>query len=71
MVTVIFVIAGVVLLVGLTVLLERRSSHAAPFARDVEHRGLTADGRHQGRSPGADGGGMSYYNGGDGGGSGS
>ena len=64
MVTAILIIAGVVLLVGLVIILQRRSSHSEPLARDVEHRGLTAPGGHHGRSPGADGGGMSYYNGG-------
>ena len=64
MVTAIIVIAGVMLLVGLLVILQRRSSGSEPLSRDVEHRGPTAEGGHQGRSPGADGGGMSYYNGG-------
>ena len=45
------------------------SSSAGPQDRSRcretwQHRPPSAEGGHQGRSPGADGGGMSYYNGG-------
>jgi hypothetical protein len=59
----IFIVAAA-LIVGLVVILVRRSSGSEPPSRDVEHLPPSADGGHQGRSPGADGGGMSYYNGG-------
>ena len=62
--TIAIVIMAAVLVVGLVVILKRRSSAPGPSPRDVEHRPPTAEGGHQGRSPGADGGGMSYYNGG-------
>jgi hypothetical protein len=64
MTIVIFISAGV-LLVGLIVILQRRSSGSEPTSRDVEHIDPKAEGTHQARSPGADGGGISYYNGGE------
>jgi hypothetical protein len=62
--TIAIVIAATALIVGLVVILKRRSSGSEPVPRDVPHLPPAADGGHQGRSPGADGGGMSYYNGG-------
>ncbi len=59
----IFAVLGVII-VGLVVILRRRSSGSEPLPRDVVHLPPSAEGGHQGRSPGADGGGMSYYNGG-------
>lgn len=62
--TIAIIITVGALIVGLVVILQRRFSQAGPHSRDVEHRDPTAGGTHQGRSPGADGGGHSYYNGG-------
>ena len=62
----IILIVGAALLVGLIVILQRRSSGSKPSARDVEHIRPNEGGTHQGRSPGADGGGHSYGAGGGG-----
>ena len=59
----IFIIVGATI-VGLLVILQRRSSGADPLPRDVDRLDRTSKGPHQGRSPGADGGGHSYYTGG-------
>ena len=60
----IFITVGV-LIVGLIVVLQRRSSGSDPSSRpEGPHNPTTPPGTHQGRSPGADGGGHSYYNGG-------
>ena len=53
-----------VLIVGLIVVLQRRSSGSDPSSRPEGPHETTPPGTHQGRSPGADGGGHSYYNGG-------
>jgi hypothetical protein len=63
-VTIAIFIAAAALIAGLVVILVRRSSGSEPVPRDVKHLPSSAEGGHQGRSPGADGGGMSYYNGG-------
>ncbi|VXA98475.1 hypothetical protein [Aeromicrobium sp. 9AM] len=62
--TIALIIVATALVVGLVVILVRRSSGSELPPRDVEHLRPSAEGGHQGRSPGADGGGMSYYNGG-------
>jgi len=62
--TLTIVIIGVAVVAGLCIALQRRSSRTGETERDVPPIRPTADGTHQGRSPGADGGGMSYYNGG-------
>jgi len=61
--TLAIVIIGVAVVAALCVVLQRRSSGPGGVERDVEHIRPTEGGTHQGRAPGADGGGLSYYNG--------